>query len=73
MEFLRQEYWSGLSFPSPGDRPDIRDQTCVSRQIGSLLLAQPVYVIHIVNISFHSVNFIFALLMMALDKHKLGS
>ena len=22
MEFSRQEYWSGLSFPSPGDRPD---------------------------------------------------
>ena len=22
MEFLRQEYWSGLTFPSPGDIPD---------------------------------------------------
>ena len=22
MEFSRQEYWSGLSFPSPGDIPD---------------------------------------------------
>ena len=22
MEFLRQEYWSELSFPSPGDLPD---------------------------------------------------
>jgi len=22
MEFLRQEYWSGLLFPSPGDLPD---------------------------------------------------
>ena len=22
MEFLRQEYWSGLPFPSPGDHPD---------------------------------------------------
>ena len=22
MEFLRQEYWSGLPFPSPGDLPD---------------------------------------------------
>ena len=21
MEFYRQEYWSGLPFPSPGDRP----------------------------------------------------
>ena len=23
MEFSRQEYWSGLSFPSPGDPPDL--------------------------------------------------
>ena len=22
MEFFRQEYWSGLTFPSPGDLPD---------------------------------------------------
>ena len=22
MEFSRQEYWSGLSFPSPGDLPN---------------------------------------------------
>ena len=22
LEFSRQEYWSGLPFPSPGDRPD---------------------------------------------------
>jgi len=22
MEFPRQEYWSGLPFPSPGDLPD---------------------------------------------------
>ena len=22
MEFSRQEYWSGLPFPSPGDHPD---------------------------------------------------
>ena len=21
-EFSRQEYWSGLPFPTPGDRPD---------------------------------------------------
>ena len=24
MEFSRQKYWSGLSFPSPGDLPDSR-------------------------------------------------
>ena len=29
MEFSRQEYWSGLSFSTPGDLPE-RDQTLVS-------------------------------------------
>ena len=29
MGFSRQEYWSGLPFPSPGDLPD-RDQTLIS-------------------------------------------
>jgi len=24
MEFSRQEYWSGLPFPTPGDLPDPR-------------------------------------------------
>ena len=24
MDFFRQEYWSGLPFPSPGDLPDTR-------------------------------------------------
>ena len=28
MEFSRQEYWSGLPLPFPGDRP--RDQTQIS-------------------------------------------
>ena len=28
--FPRQEYWSGLPFPSPGDLPNPRDQTRVS-------------------------------------------
>jgi len=23
MEFFRQEYWSGLPYPSPGDLPDL--------------------------------------------------
>ena len=30
MGFSRQEYWSGLPFPSPGDLPN-RDRTQVSR------------------------------------------
>ena len=30
MLFPRQEYWSGLPFPSPGNLPDPRDWTCIS-------------------------------------------
>ena len=30
MEFSRQEYWNGLSFPTPGDLPWSRDQTHIS-------------------------------------------
>ena len=30
MEFARQEYWSGLPFPSPGGSSQPRDQTWVS-------------------------------------------
>ena len=30
MESSRQEYWSGLPFPSPGDLPNFRDQIPIS-------------------------------------------
>ena len=30
IEFSRQEHWSELPFPTPGDLPDPRDQTQVS-------------------------------------------
>jgi len=29
MEFCRQEYWSGLPFPSPGDLPDLEIKPCL--------------------------------------------
>ena len=32
--FSRQEYWSGLPFPSPGDLPDLTHRTQVSRFAG---------------------------------------
>ena len=46
MKFSRQEYWSGLSFPTPGDLPNPRDCTHVPYfylhwQAGSLPLASP--------------------------------
>ena len=34
MGFSRQEYWSGLPFPSPGNLPDPEDRTRVSRIAG---------------------------------------
>ena len=34
MGFSRQEYWSGLPFPSPGETSQPRDQTQVSRIAG---------------------------------------
>ena len=43
--FSRQEYWNGLSFPSPGDLPDpgIKLVSLMSPALagGSLSLAQP--------------------------------
>ena len=38
MEFSRQEYWSGLSFPPPGDLPDpgikpVSHISCIGRRI----------------------------------------
>ena len=43
MEFSRQEYWSVLPFPSPGDLSDPRSNLCLlcllHRQAGSLPLA----------------------------------
>ena len=39
MEFSRQEYSSGLPFPSPGDLPNPRNETWVSHIAGRLFTA----------------------------------
>ena len=39
--FSRQEYWSGLPFPSPGHLPWPRDQTCVSCLVRWILYPVP--------------------------------
>ena len=36
IEFSRQEHWSGLPFPSPGESSQPRDQTQVSNLAGRL-------------------------------------
>ena len=42
LEFSRQEYWSGLSFPTSGDLPDLRVELCLLHwQAHSLPLEPP--------------------------------
>ena len=41
MGFSRQEYWSGLPFPSPGDLPDPGIKTWVSCMKADSLLSEP--------------------------------
>ena len=53
MEFSRQEYWSGLSFPTPGDLPNPGIELCLLHrlhwQLDSLLpchLGSPVSIVN---------------------------
>ena len=41
MGFPRQEYWSGLSFPTPGDLPDPRIEFESSALAGRLFTTEP--------------------------------
>ena len=41
IEFSRQEYWSGLPFPSPGDLPNPGIETPVSHIAGRPLSSEP--------------------------------
>ena len=43
VRFSRQEYWSGLSFPSPGDFPDPRNEhnACISCIAGRFFTTEP--------------------------------
>ena len=41
VEFSRQEYWSGLTFPSPGDLPDPRIEPSSALQTNSLPSESP--------------------------------
>ena len=62
MEFSRQEYWSGLPFPSPGDLPWTRDQTLVSCITGRFFTiwatreAQTISANHLKVVQFSSVH-----------------
>ena len=41
MEFLRQEHWSGLPFPSPGDLPDPRIEPISPALAGGFFTTEP--------------------------------
>jgi len=41
MEFSRQEYWSGLPFPSPGNLPDLRIEPGSPALQADTLLSEP--------------------------------
>jgi len=41
MEFSRQESWSGLPFPSPGDLPNIRTEPTFPPLAGRFFTAEP--------------------------------
>ena len=41
MEFSRQEYWSGLTCPSPGDLPDLGIKSASPALLVDSLLSEP--------------------------------
>ena len=41
MGFSRQEYWSGLPFPSPADLPDPETESASSALAGRFFTAEP--------------------------------
>ena len=41
VEFFRQEYWSGLLFPTPGDLPDPRIEPASPALQADSLLSEP--------------------------------
>ena len=45
MEFSRQEYWSGLPFPPPGDLPDPGIEPTTPTLQAAALLSEPVTMI----------------------------
>ena len=50
MGFFRQEYWSGLPFPSPGDLPDPGvDSTFPALQVDRLLVWLPSWVLSLIT------------------------
>ena len=52
MEFPRQEYWSGLLFPPPGDLPNLGTEPAPSALEGEVLTTRPLLLWKFVHISY---------------------
>ena len=54
MEFSRQEYWSGLPFPSPGDLPDPGIEPGSTALEADALTSEPFFFFSLQNLPWHS-------------------
>ena len=59
--FPRQEYWSGLPFPSPGDLPNLGIEPAFPASTGRFFITREAY-----GIYYHYVYFVFLMICFAL-------
>ena len=57
MEFSRQEYWSGLPLPSPGEppHPEVKSESLASSALGSSLPLGPPHILYYIYILYTSI------------------
>ena len=55
MEFSRQEYWSGLPLPSPGEtpHPGIKSESLASPALGGSLPLAPPHILYVYELYTH--------------------
>ena len=72
MGFSRQEYWSGLSFPSPGDLSDLEIEHCIGRQVlyHWATWDAPYPSVSSLNVQFSSVQFSHSIVSNSLQPHE---
>ena len=74
MGFSRKEYWSGLSFPSPGDLPDRGiEPGCPAFQADALTSeppGKPIYMYIYICVQFSSVQFSLSVMSDSLRPHE---
>ena len=68
--FSRQDYWSGLPFPPPGDLPDpeIKPELCVSSALQAFFTTEPPGKPHIPL--YHGVNIAIASIIFGCEDYK---